>query len=233
MPTNKTPAKQDPQHLPSVRVTTQAGMDQLRAKLAQSPPRAKINKYAQNSLYIPISYVEAELDNQFGPLNWQVDNLNLQQIGGEVKEDKSFAYFSCSLTLRVLNPVTGYWIARDGVASGQTTGKQITTFAGKLKAEAVKNAAKSLGPIFGRDLNRDEVYEDRTSAGDLRELQRQAEDDFAEAQSTDEVLSIQQAHPDRRQTWFRAIAAKRWQELNAEEQERANAVETDETETDV
>lgn len=203
-----TPAKQAPAP-PALRVITQASFDDLRAKLNSPPEKVKINKFAQNSLYIPVSYVEAELDNQFGAMNWQVENLTFSQIGGEVKEDKSFAYFICSLSLRILHPVTGYWVTRDGVASGQTTGKQISSFAGKLKAEALKNAAKSLGVKFGRELNRDEVYEDRVSAYDLKEIQRTVLDKMENLETIDDVLAYQRNHPDRREQWFRQMAATR------------------------
>lgn len=54
----------------------------------------------------------------------------------------------------------------DGVATGEITGKQpVAVVHAKLKAEAVKNAAKSLGNIFGRRIGREDliVTEDNTA----------------------------------------------------------------------
>lgn len=119
---------------------------------------------------LPISYVEMTLDELFFG-QWCVKNFTSKVIANEVVGE---------LELEVLHPVTNTWITRTGSAAIQImvdkapqnlTGQDRNSWAlnpqnkkpnaldmayPKLKAECVKNAAKSLGKIFGRDLNRKE-----------------------------------------------------------------------------
>lgn len=111
---------------------------------------------------LPISFVEMTLDEIFLG-QWDTKNFNYQQVFNEVIG---------SLELIVVNPVTGRETIRTGGASVVITQDKDATIADfnstkkknaldlsfpKLKAECVKNAAQSLGKIFGRDINRKQV----------------------------------------------------------------------------
>lgn len=157
-----------------------AQLDELRADLsgfvntlkAEPPPNeVKINTLANNSKYIPIGWVEAKLDYLFHGL-WETKDFTWTVIVNEI---------ACSITLRVFHPVAGIWIERQGVAAVQIqlkaeyeikngqkvkkpvdvldVSKKIANTVQKdlphAKAEAIKNAARSLGETFGRNLNRD------------------------------------------------------------------------------
>ena len=114
--------------------------------------------------YIVISHIEMKLDEIFQG-HWSTENFKYNQIANEIVGN---------ITLKVLHPVTGVWITREGAAAVQImqdAGKPIDTIlqtkkknaleAGfpKLKAMCLKNAASSLGKLFGRDLNRKQAAE--------------------------------------------------------------------------
>lgn len=115
-----------------------------------------------------ISYVENRLDELYSGL-WSTSNFRYQVVANEI---------AGSITLKVLNPSCGVWIEREGAAAVQIMvdrcpeniqgeernqwalnlqnkkANSLQTVFPKLKAECMKNAAKSLGASFGRDLNR-------------------------------------------------------------------------------
>jgi hypothetical protein len=117
---------------------------------------------------VTISHVEMTLDElYFG--RWSTKNFQWSQIGNEIMG---------SITLEVMHPITNECITRTGSASivimvdkapdnltsvernrwalnpDNKKSNALDLAAGKLKSECVKNAALSLGKIFGRDLNR-------------------------------------------------------------------------------
>lgn len=113
----------------------------------------KVNKMANNSAYLPISHIENLLDKFFFGL-WSTEDFAWQNIANELVG---------SITLKVRHPLTGELITRTGVGSVQIrvnreTGKKVTNALvadiPHLKSECIKNAAKSIGKIFGRDLSR-------------------------------------------------------------------------------
>jgi len=136
--------------------------EKLVFRLNQDPSErvVKRNPHAGNSLYIPISEVEMTLDKMFQGL-WQTRNFSHQVVTNEIVG---------SLELGVYHPHLREWIWRTGTASvmiQQKRGSEITDIGAKikntlvkdfphLKTECVKNAARSLGKLFGRDLNRDD-----------------------------------------------------------------------------
>ena len=93
---------------------------------------------------------------------WQTKKFNYQVVGNELVG---------SIELWVWHPITKDWLVRTGVAATQIRqhkGAAITDIDAKIKnalemdaphlyADCVKSAAKTLGPAFGRDLNRDFV----------------------------------------------------------------------------
>jgi hypothetical protein len=115
-----------------------------------------------------ISHVETTLDELFFG-HWRTENFKWAVLANEVQ---------ASLDLVVIHPISGYEIRRVGAASviimvdrvpDGVTGTERNRWAlnpdnkkanamdlafGKLKAECLKNAALSLGKVFGRDVNR-------------------------------------------------------------------------------
>lgn len=121
---------------------------------------------------LPISFVEMTLDELFLG-QWQTKNFHWSAITNEVQG---------SIELVVIHPVTGKELTRTGAGSIIITVDSLTDEQKdkmskqdrnlyalnpenkkpnaldlgfpKLKAECLKNAAQSLGKIFGRDINR-------------------------------------------------------------------------------
>lgn len=115
-----------------------------------------------------VSHVEMTLDELFFG-QWKTENFKWAVIANEVQ---------ASMELVVIHPISGYELRRTGAASviimvdkvpDNITGSDRNRWAlnpdnkkanaldlafPKLKAECLKNAALSLGKIFGRDLNR-------------------------------------------------------------------------------
>lgn len=108
---------------------------------------------------LPISFIEMTLDELFLG-QWELTDMFSQQIFNEVVGHG---------VLTVWHPITGRAIRRTGAASvvimqdkdatidqfNVTKKKNALDLSyPKLKAEILKNAAQSLGKIFGRDINR-------------------------------------------------------------------------------
>lgn len=130
------------------------------ARLNREPEVSELDATADGKAKtLPISFIEMTLDEIFLG-RWETSDSDYQQIFNEVVG---------TLLLTVWHPITGQPIRRTGFASVvitqdkdaamvdfNTTKKKNAldlTFP-KLKAECVKNAAQSLGKVFGRDLNR-------------------------------------------------------------------------------
>jgi len=124
-----------------------------------SEKEVKINAFAKNAKYIPISYIEMKLDKFFFGL-WETVNFRHEVIVNELVG---------TIELRVKHPVTGEWLTRTGAAGvpiQMEKGSGVNDVQRKihntlvkdyphLKAMCILNAAKSLGKLFGRDLNRE------------------------------------------------------------------------------
>jgi hypothetical protein len=135
-------------------------LEKFLAMLNQEPDKAWLVKSADGKAQtLGISFVENELDTVFFGL-WSVENVTYQQIINEVV---------CTVELVLTHPITGKEIRRAGFASTvitQDSGAPLSSFQDtkkknsldlafpKMKSEAIKNAAQSLGKRFGRDLNR-------------------------------------------------------------------------------
>lgn len=123
----------------------------------------KINEAANNSKYLPVSYVEMELDEIFLGL-WSTENFRWSVMANEVVG---------AIDLLVYHPVARVWIKRTGAAAvmiqqkseknggtgdiadiGQKIKNTLVKDFPHLETECIKSAAKKLGKVFGRDLNR-------------------------------------------------------------------------------
>lgn len=119
-------------------------------------PKSNFNPTAYN--YVPISHVQTTLDELFFGL-WSTENFKATVVANELVGQ---------VDLKVFHPVAKTWITRTGFASvaiQQNRGATVTQIeekkkkaleldAPKLLTECIKNAAKHLGNIFGRNLNR-------------------------------------------------------------------------------
>lgn len=123
-----------------------------------------VNKHANNSKYVPISWLEMKLDEMFFTA-WETKNFNTKVVANEIVGE---------LELRVLHPSYLIWITRVGAGAvqiqmvseakggsgditdiGQKIKNTLTKDYPHLKAECFRNACLSLGKSFGRDLNRE------------------------------------------------------------------------------
>jgi len=150
--------------------------EKFQKSLDRFPDKSIIEKTPDNRANsLPISHVEKALDQYyFG--QWGTQNFTWQVLQNEI-----FA----SIELWVIHPITAVKITRIGSASAQITvdaipfeekskmtKKEQNAYAlnienkkpnslyllsGKVKAECFKNAAATLGKVFGRDLNRKSV----------------------------------------------------------------------------
>lgn len=135
-------------------------LQKFQALLHTPPPldEVRTNQHAGNTLYLPISYVEMQLDELFFGL-WETKDFKWQVVGNEIIG---------SVVLRVFHPVANQWIERTGASATMIRlqkGASVTDVSSKifnalemdfphLKSDCLVNAAKGLGKTFGRDLNR-------------------------------------------------------------------------------
>lgn len=182
------------------KVNSEAGLNLINAEklnvlINQAPPQenVKLNKAANNSKYLPISFVEMKLDELFFGL-WQLRNFQYSVIANEIVG---------VIELGVFHPVLNDWIWRTGTAAAmiqQRKGSDITDISAKhkntlvkdfphLKAECMKNAARSLGKAFGRDLNRDftDTYTPASTEMEAMETKHQRIIDEIKAAAKDQL----------------------------------------------
>lgn len=179
-------------------------------KLHEAPPAPELkkNKFANNALYLPISFIQTKLDEVYAGLwNWEFKGYSV--IANEVVGHG---------LLEVFHPSAGVWLRRSGTAaamiqmvstekggSGDITNirDKITNTLVKdfphLEAECLKSAAKKLGPMFGRDLNREHTDTYQPIYGDEVEANVELEaiiDELKAAKSLNELLQIWNDRPD-------------------------------------
>jgi hypothetical protein len=135
----------------------------------QEEPKPEEVKAQDGRTYVPIGFIEAKLDRIFHGL-WKTENVQTTVIGNEV---------CMTLELHVFFYPMNQWVVRTGAGAAMIQQRgdwdavnkkkvparpsdvdaKISNTLAKdyphAKAEALKNAARSLGRCFGRDLNRD------------------------------------------------------------------------------
>lgn len=184
-------------------------IEKFTQKLNEQPDKreVKVNKMAGNSNYLPISFIETKLDEVFAGL-WSFEMQREQVIANEIIGVG---------VLEVYNPVAQTWIRRSGTAAVmiQQVSKErggtgrISNIDDKIKntlvkdfphleTECLKSAAKKLGKMFGRDLNRE--FEDTYSPIYTEEINNteglhQAIDAMSRALLKDEFTSIWNEYP--------------------------------------
>ena len=135
----------------------------------QEEPKPEEIKAQDGRLYVPIGFIEAKLDRIFHGL-WKTENVQTTVIDNEV---------CMTLELHAFFYPINQWVVRTGAGAAMIQQRgdwdavqkkkiparpsdvdaKISNTLAKdyphAKAEALKNAARSLGRTFGRDLNRD------------------------------------------------------------------------------
>lgn len=146
-------------------------LQKFQQRLNSEPPEGSLDKTPDGKAStVVISHIEMTLDELFFG-RWSTVDFKWSAITNEVQG---------SLELHVVHPITGETIVRTGAASVVITVDKVPDEVKdnqqqknrwaldpsnkksnaldlafpKLKAECLKNAAQSLGKIFGRDLNR-------------------------------------------------------------------------------
>lgn len=138
-------------------------IDNQLKELSKKPDNKNVkkNKFANNSDYLEIGYIEAQLDRMFASWDWEVHGV--QNIANGIVVNGTLTVTSYS----------GMKIKRSGVAgveiqtkSGSTelnpatiSSKAMDRDPGRAEAYALKNAAAKLGNAFGRHLNRGFQFE--------------------------------------------------------------------------
>lgn len=140
---------------------SQSAIEKFQILLNQYPDKndTKINTLAKGAKYIPIRHIERKLDEVYSGL-WTTQNFRWQVVVNEIVG---------SIDLLIFHPIAKTWLTRTGAASKMILvpkDKQaipenkiknaLETGFPALKAECLKNAAKSLGVVFGRSINNDE-----------------------------------------------------------------------------
>lgn len=127
------------------------------------PQWIKVNKFSDNAKYLPIRVVESLLRSFFGI--YQTELIGQPHIIGNS--------VVVSVHLKVFHPILKEWIVVSGVGAvpieleknsqplefDKIKPKALHKNIPAAKAFAISNAAKSLGKIFGSDLNSDETSE--------------------------------------------------------------------------
>jgi len=182
--------------------------------LNEEPPEDKIK--AKNGVrYLPISFIENKLDEIFGAACWSYEMTGVQMIVNEV---------TCVVNLKVWHPLLKDWVIRSGTAAvpiQQDAGALITDIGAKkknalekniptVKSIALKNAAQSLGKIFGRDLARkqDQIsnYEPTNSLPNAMFL-------IGSCESIEDLTAIK-AEVNMKNPTLKALAIKKHKELS-------------------
>jgi hypothetical protein len=131
--------------------------------LLNQEPRAEwvqVNKFANNTKYIPIHIVEYLLTSIY--TKWRVEIKSVHIIANSV---------AVTVRLYVLDPVSNEWDWQDGIGASPiqtekgaaaTDFTKVNTSAVQMAAPAaesyaIKDAAEKLGKLFGKDLNRKDV----------------------------------------------------------------------------
>ena len=133
-------------------------LDNFASYLNCEPSRTALEKDPKGFDYIPVSFIQIDLDEAFlGLWSWEVRNV--QVVANEILVYGDLKFF---------HPIAQTWLTRSGVGAAmirQVKGAAITDIGANIKdaismdlphaeTDAFKIAAKKIGKRFGRDLNR-------------------------------------------------------------------------------
>lgn len=195
------PTLQELHHSPEIAFKN----DQLKLLLNQQPPEkwVKVNKYANNSNYLPIDKVEFMLDRIFQ--QWRIEVIGYTQL---------FNAISCHVRVHYMSPIDGTWQFHDGVGASDVqvkAGSSPSELANInknavgmalpiAKSYAIKDACHHLGKLFGKDLNRADAipfsgaYSSTITLSDLQTLYHLRKDDLSaeEIKAAERIMNEQE-----------------------------------------
>ena len=136
--------------------------DKFNLLMSKEPPAkwVKVNKYANNSKYLPIDKIEYLLRRIFK--DYKIEVLSHSTV---------FNAVTCVVRVHYMHPVLGEWRYQDGVGAAevqvkagsslsdlQNINKNAVAMALPIsKSEAIKDACHLIGDVFGGNLNRKDV----------------------------------------------------------------------------
>jgi hypothetical protein len=159
-----------------------------------------INKYANNSKYIPIGIKETLLQRIFKRTRIEI-----------LREGTMFNAVYVTIRLHYLHPITGEWDFHDGTGADQIQTKSgaspadlgsignnaVAMSLPKAVSFAISDATDHIGKLFGRDLNREKqmafgVDNNLDKEADLNELKAlfAVVQDFIPADKFDNIKSV-------------------------------------------
>jgi hypothetical protein len=195
--------------LPAIPMAPIDALEQFTQRLNAQPDESEIqvNKAANNSKYLPISFTETKLDEIFAGLwNWELKSYMV--VANEI---------IATGVLEIFHPVARVWLRRSGTAAVMIQQKsekyggsgRVSNIDDKIKntlvkdfphleSEVLKSAAKKFGKVFGRDLNRQ--FEDSYSPIYTEEVNSteglaQAKEALSNAVKEEEFKSIWAQYP--------------------------------------
>lgn len=146
-------------------IITLANLDEYNLILNQQPPGnwIKINKFANNSKYLPIDKVEYLLRRLYK--TYDIEVLNIAVLFNAVSVTVRLHYFHP--VLKEMKFVDGVGAKEIQTSKGGSPSDMSSIINGAVeralpiaKTNAQKDACHHLGKIFGSDLNRKDIIED-------------------------------------------------------------------------
>lgn len=147
-----------------------ANLDEFNVLINQNPPAkwVKSNPFANNAKYLPIDKVELLLRKIYKDVDIEV-----------LRESVMFNAVTVTVRIHYTHPVTGVKGFKDGVGAKQIQTKKgcspadmasINNNAVEMalpiaKTNAIKDASHNLGRLFGGDMNRKDILEEKVDEG--------------------------------------------------------------------
>lgn len=193
--------------------------DQFKQLLNKQPKKewVKVNKLADDSLYLPIDKTEFLLDMIFQ--EWKVEVISCTLMVNSVVTH---------VRLHYLDPVTGEWKFHDGIGAKalqmnkgavptditQMKANAVTMAAPMSKSYAMKDAAHHLGRLFGRDLNRKDIAEYKEMYTEPEHEKERFKTLINNAATTDELELLS---GDITENWQHKLYEEKYRELQSKE----------------
>lgn len=180
-------------------LTTLKQVESFQFLLNKDPETRSIKKAHEakgGGNYLPIGHIENTLDEVYGGL-WQ----------SHAKVEVMMNSIVATVTLRVFHPVAKVWLSRAGVGAirmqlnagspamdaSNMKGDAFEKGCGIAKSVAIRNAAASLGVVFGRNLNRKDL-----DAFEFEPMSEQASDYESKAMEALQLLESSTVQPERK-----------------------------------
>jgi hypothetical protein len=184
---------------PAASIHTLEGFNRL---LNEQPDEKEIktNKFAGNSKYLPISFVQMKLDELFVGL-WKTKDFSFEVVANELIGRVTLEYF---------HPFAKMWITREGAAAvmiQQSAGADLTDISAKIKntlgkdhphllASCTCSAARTIGKVFGRDINRKEEDNYESYYTNIAESESAIDAiDWTKVKTKADLKAVWDAHP--------------------------------------